>query len=237
MRDLDLLIVDSQKNSELLEQIIKQNEFFIIKCASAVTQKYVTKSDDEWSIAVMAFAESTNKYNLNKGSFLKFSELVIRRRLIDFLREQRRHSKEIVVDPIVFDTETTEDDTENAIHNEVSKNILQKNDDSIRLEISAVNEVFQNYGFTFFDLTSCSPQAQKTKSTCAKAVNFLLSHPVMIYELRKTKLLPIKIIQKNMNVPRKLLERHRKYIIAAVEILSGEYPLLAEYLRFIREEM
>jgi RNA polymerase sigma factor len=44
------------------------------------------------------------------------------------------------------------------------------------------------------------------------------------------------MIEKNTNVPRKILERHRKYIIAAIEILSGEYPYLADYLRYIREE-
>jgi RNA polymerase sigma factor len=44
------------------------------------------------------------------------------------------------------------------------------------------------------------------------------------------------MIEKNSQVPRKILERHRKYIVAAIEILSGEYPYLAEYLRYIREE-
>jgi RNA polymerase sigma factor len=44
------------------------------------------------------------------------------------------------------------------------------------------------------------------------------------------------MIEKNTHVPRKILERHRKYIIAAIEILSGEYPYLADYLRYIREE-
>ena len=45
----------------------------------------------------------------------------------------------------------------------------------------------------------------------------------------------IKKIIENTLLPRKILERHRNYIIAAVEILSGEYPLLAEYLSFIRK--
>ncbi len=53
--------------------------------------------------------------------------------------------------------------------------------------------------------------------------------------MRCTKRLPIKIIQKNTNLPRKLLEHHRKYIVAAVIILSGDYPMLADYLSFIRK--
>ncbi len=54
---------------------------------------------------------------------------------------------------------------------------------------------------------------------------------------KNTKLLPVKILEKNTKVPRKIIERHRKYIIAAIVILSGEYLELAEYLRYIREEM
>jgi RNA polymerase sigma factor len=57
-----------------------------------------------------------------------------------------------------------------------------------------------------------------------------------VSELRRSKQLPLKNIEKSAQVPRKILERHRKYIIAAIEILSGEYPNLAEYLRYIREE-
>jgi RNA polymerase sigma factor len=86
------------------------------------------------------------------------------------------------------------------------------------------------------DLTACSPHAQKTKSVCARAVNYVLDNQLLLNELRSKRKLPIITIEKNAKVPRKILERHRKYIIAAVEILSGEYPILAEYLRYIREE-
>jgi len=55
-------------------------------------------------------------------------------------------------------------------------------------------------------------------------------------EFYKTLQLPLKIIEKNTNLPRKILENHRKYIIAAVVILSGEYPLVAEYISFIRKD-
>jgi len=38
-------------------------------------------------------------------------------------------------------------------------------------------------------------------------------------------------------VPRKVLERHRKYIIAAVVILTGDYPGLTDYLDPGKERM
>jgi RNA polymerase sigma factor len=58
---------------------------------------------------------------------------------------------------------------------------------------------------------------------------------MLLSELKSSKQLPLKIIENNCKIPRKILERHRKYIIAAIELLHGEYPNLAEYLRYIRE--
>ncbi|MEG1027821.1 MAG: RNA polymerase subunit sigma, partial [Oscillospiraceae bacterium] len=77
-------------------------------------------------------------------------------------------------------------------------------------------------------------KSEKTKSRCAKAIKFLLNDTFLIKRMRKTHTLPIKNIEINSDVPRKVLERHRKYIIAAVEIISGDYPCLAEYLRYIQ---
>jgi RNA polymerase sigma factor len=64
----------------------------------------------------------------------------------------------------------------------------------------------------------------------------MLESPLLISNMRTTGLLPVKIIEKNSQVPRKILERHRKYIVTAVEILSGDYPQLSEYMEYIRKE-
>jgi RNA polymerase sigma factor len=237
LRELDHMVVEATTNPYLLNQLISQNEFFIIKCASTVTNRYITKSDDEWSIALLAFHEAVSNYQLEKGNFYSFAELVIKRRLIDYVRSSKKHHNEISVDPTVFDTEPEEDATDMAVHLAVAEKVSKTTGNSIKYEIEAVNEILSKYGFTFFDLTDCSPHAKKTKSACAKAVSFLFQNSMLINEMKSTKLLPLKIIEKNAKIPRKILERHRKYIIAAVEILSGDYPELAEYLWYIREEI
>ena len=43
-------------------------------------------------------------------------------------------------------------------------------------------------------------------------------------------------LTKKIKVSPFLLDRHRKYLVMAVVILNGEYPMLAEYLRDIRKE-
>ena len=104
-------------------------------------------------------------------------------------------------------------------------------------EIEAARQLLEGYGFSFYDLASCSPKSKKTKEACAEAVRSLLEHPELFAEMRQQGQLPAKKILELTGLPRKILERHRKYIIAAAEILNGEYPLLAEYMSYIRKSL
>lgn len=236
MRELDALVMSAKNDPAIYDLIIKQEESSILVYASKVTGKYISKSDDEWSVALLAFTEAIESYDLNKGAFISFYRLIIRRRLIDYFRNQVKYKSEISIDPRLFDTEPEEDEEDVAMHVAVADKVSYREQNDLKLEIEAANQIFSEYGFSFFDLTRCSPRADKTKSSCAKAVNYVLENTILLEELHITKQLPLKIIVKNTRIPRKILERHRKYIIAAIELLSGEYPCLAEYLQYIRKE-
>jgi RNA polymerase sigma factor len=236
LKELDSLALDAKEDSSALELFIKQQELYILKCASKVCHRYITKGDDEWSISLLAFTEAVKSYELDKGGFLSFAELVIRRRLIDYFKSQSKYSSEVFVDPIVFDASPEDEVEDLSIRMAVAEQVSKQDHGDLKLEIEDANIRFSVYGFSFFDLSECSPHAGKTRKACAKAVNYMQQNPILISDLRSTKQLPLKTIEKNAHIPRKILERHRKYIIAAIEILSGEYPYLAEYLRYIREE-
>ena len=216
MRELDHKAMEAKENSQVLEDFIRSHEGFIIKSASRTAKRYISKSDDEWSVALSAFAEAVEKYDLDKGSFMAFAELLIRRRLIDWFRSFGRHQSEISMDEIEEEVVITDDAG------------------NIQLEIEEMGEVLKGYGFSFMDLPDHSPKAQKTKDACRKAILWVLDNPIIIGQLRDSKQLPIKIIENNTDVPRKILERHRKYIIAAIEIVYGDFPGLAEYVSYLR---
>ena len=99
-----------------------------------------------------------------------------------------------------------------------------------------MQEILDEYGFSFLDLTECSPKAEKTKKSCGLAIRTLIASAVLMALMRLKRLLPIKELCEKSGVIRKILERHRKYIIASAEILDGDFPVLASYLRYIREE-
>lgn len=232
------MAVSAARGEMKLDDFIRQFETFILKTASKYAGKFVSKTDDEWSVSLSAFSEAVFDYSIDKGSFLSFAGLVIKRRCLDYFRSQKRLDAEFSVDPGLFGDGEAEENTV-SLKNEITGKIASwagEEQKILRYEIESVNAAFGDYGFYFYDLTDCSPKAYKTKAACAKAARFILKNPIVLEQLKASKLLPIKIIQKNTGLPRKVLENHRKYIIAAVEILAGDYPYLAEYMRFIREE-
>lgn len=86
-------------------------------------------------------------------------------------------------------------------------------------EIAAVQELLGHYGFSFWDLAECSPKAEKTKAACAKVVVELLKDPELFQKMRTSKSLPVKELLAMTKVQKKILERHRRYIIAAAAVL------------------
>ncbi len=235
LREIDNMAEESKTNKKTMEKLIAQNEFFILKCASSVACNYISKSDNEWPVALLAFTEAVKNYSMEKGSFLNFAELVMRRHLVDFIRSQSRYSSEILDSPSLVNFDTENDEDEMNIKSQVSEKVSHAANNFLKLEIELTNEILSSYGFSFFDLVKCAPKTKRTKNACAKAVAYMINNPILVSNMKVKKLLPIKIIENNVNISRKILEHHRKYIIAAVEIISGDFPYLTDYIRFIRE--
>jgi RNA polymerase sigma factor len=234
MRNIDENVLLAQKDSQYLEEFIREYEVFILHTAHKGAGQYITKRDDQWSVALSAFHEAVNSYDFNKGAFLPFAETVIKRRLYDYSRKESRHDCEVLIDSYSIENDS-EDEAASVKYEVMTKTVANQGSDA-RLEIQMITETLKEYGITFLELAEASPKAGKTKIVCGSAVLYLSQNPLLLNEMRRTKTLPLKIIEKNKNLPRKVLERHRKYIIAGAEIISGDYPILSEYMRFMREE-
>lgn len=218
------------------EELVESHKAWMLRVASETAHRYVTDSDDEWSVALMAFAEAVRDYEADKGSFRGLAAMVIRRRLVDHLRSEGRHADELAVTPAAFEDALDEDEAL-GVELQVQRSMAREADDTAsraREEIAELQGVLQGYGFSFFDLADASPKAEKTKKSCAQAVRTLLAAALLMAQMRLKRLLPIKELSEASGVVRKILERHRKYIIASAEILDGDFPILAGYLAFIK---
>ena len=227
--------VRAAQDDSYMTEFIAENKRFILGCAGKQAGRYISESDDEFSIAMYAFFTAITKYNTDQGDFLPFAGLVIKRRLTDYYRTQQRFSDEHSVSPEVFSGNTDDDGEVQAIHYEVAEKLADRPALTAADEIHTVNDIFSRFGFSFMELSEVSPKASKTKRQCAQAVRAIISSPIILETLRSTHKLPIKALAAQSSVPVKVLERHRKYIIAATIILTGNFPILAEYMKYIRE--
>jgi len=200
-----------------IDEFISNQEPFILRSAARASGRFITKNDDEWAIALEGFAKAVQKYDQSRGGFFSFAEMVIHNSLVDHFRIEQKHNAEGLTDTI----------------DEIAS--LPKTGLEIRQEIVVLSETLFAYGIRFKDLAECSPKAEKTKRACAQAIRELLQKEGWRREMQMTKRLPVAKLEQNTNVPRKILERHRKYIIAVTEILDGDYIYLAEYVKHIKE--
>ena len=212
------------------EELLQNNEAFILRTASFVLGRPVTRSDDEYSIALSAFWEAAQSHDPSKGSLQTYASVVIRHRLIDYIRSGKHYGQEISVEPDVFTGEmSSENETEN-LRLSIEKKLVQDMPDrTLSEEIGELALILQHYQIDFFDLPNSCPKARKTRTVCLKAARFVCAVAELLARLRRTLKLPAAEMETGVPIARKLLDKFRKYIIASVEIEAGDFPGIQEY--------
>ena len=220
-------IVFAAQNDDAMTQLAHRYNLFIIRTASATCRRFITRHDDEYAIALRAFCDAVKKFDPDaEVSFDTYAKLLIKNRVIDYLRAESRHSGNISLDEEMENGRDFSDDTERE---------QAQTQSAAAEEIARLSQIISSYGIAFSELPEASPKHQKTREACAVAVSYLIKNPPLVAEMRRTHLLPMKILQENCDIPRKTLERHRKYIVTATEVCLGDFPVISEYLKHIIE--
>lgn len=227
---INRIALSASKNEYIREELIKNQENNILRTASSACRKYVTKSDDEWSLALGEFSRAIDVYSEEKGDFLPFAQMLIKRKLIDHFRSKKNEMHELSTSPSVMEGNAAPYEDTEGVYIKIVEKSRELYDRSLRDEILDVNDILKQYGFRFFDLTECSPKQDKTKSECSKAACYVLEHKELTERLKKSGKLPISEIVTGTGISRKTLERYRKYLIMIIVIRMGNYPRMKEYL-------
>lgn len=220
-----------QGEKSLLEELINSYKPFIAKTVSSVCKRYIYETDDEFSIGLIAFNEAVEKYSPERGSsLLSFSEIIIKRRVIDYIRKQTK-SQHISID--ITNASQEEDSPGSSIVNELSLDEYHRQHDEQRRreEIIQFQSVLAAFDLSFSDLVENSPKHADARKNAILVAKMLVDNQELKEMLFEKKRLPIKQLEKMVDVSRKTIERNRKYIIAIALILSNDYFYMKEYIK------
>ncbi len=233
------LAAEAKSDPSKKERFLADEQVHILKLTSVILRKSITMSDDEFSVSLMATSEAIDSYDPERNDFWPYAGLVIRNRLADYYRKESR-SKEVVVAPGTFDGEGDPEEDRSAVSLEVREKITVRSlgvSSGLKDEMQAFEEEIGRYGISFEDLVTCSPKSQKTRKGCADVIRMIFLPPPLVSLVKRSGKLPISEILKRGDTDRKLMDRHRKYLIAATVILSGDYPKLSEYLKYMKPDL
>ena len=220
----------AKTNSLAANEIIKDYLPFIKSEAYKATGRIVVENrDDEVSIAMIAFHESIESYSKLKGTFLNYAALIIKRKLIDYYRKEKRHLSTTSIDiPIEGDNQVKIVDTIEDKNNHYEETTTR---DATRKEILELTSQLKSFGVSLTDIADNCPKQKRTLNTCHQVLQYARENPDIIDELKQTKRVPMSKLIEGTGAERKTLERHRKYILALLVIYSNGYEIIRGHLK------
>jgi RNA polymerase sigma factor len=228
----ELLILAREGDEDARNQILKDYIPFVAKSASQATGRYINQgNDDEFSIALAAFNEAIDRYDMERGtSFLGFADTVIRRRLIDFFRSKVSRNRDVPLTE--FDVEDDEDNIINYV--EVQKSLeahqIKSEEEARAEEIGRYIKMLEQFEISMEELVELSPKHVDARENAMEVARIIASKSELREYLLEKKSLPLKLLSSYVTVSRKTIERQRKYIIAIVLILIGDFEMLQDYI-------
>lgn len=222
----------AKESPKAADSFLQQYLPFIRAETAKFLHRFPNESDDELSIAMLAFHESVLAYQKMKGSFLKLAAASIRNRLIDYCRKERRHTGQLSLDTTV----NGEDDDRTLMEQLDSGTDEMEEVDS---QISAKKEILEfaaqleGFGLKLTDIADNCPKQDRTLEACHKALQYAKEHPALLEELVQSGRLPIGPLSEGSGISRKTLERHRKYMVAILLAYTNGFEIIRGHLQQI----
>ena len=220
-------VLAAKENTAAADELIRDYLPFIRAEATRVAARMVTENDDECSIAMMAFYEAVMGYRRGRGAFLPYAALLIRSRLIDYLRKEKRHGGHLSLEES-GDGERAITDT---VADPTDHYALAAHREATRQEIDELSAVLERFGLDFSLIADHSPRQERTRAACAAAIRCGGEDAALLDEVLRTGKIPLGELARRSGAERKTLERHRKYILAMLLIHTNGYEIIRGHLR------
>lgn len=219
------------------EDLIAEFRPFIARAASKFCGRGLDwNKDDELSIGLIAFNEAIDRFDEQRGvPFPAFARLLIKSRLMDYVRKQSRHTAA---------SGGSLDDTEGRDLSSLELSrawdvyIDQESAREREEEIAEYKKVIGQLGITFDDLVRCSPKHRDARATLLRVARVLAGDELLFAQLMSTGKVPVLALTRKAEVNIKIIERGRKYIIATSIIwrYCEEFLYLCSFIRLPGKE-
>ena len=223
-------VAELKNNEAGIDGFVEEYKPFIAACAEKTAGRYMRYGeDDELSIAMMGFTEAIRTFDNTKGNILSFAQNVIKRRLIEYYRKETRHSGVLSLNGYTDGQDGEFDLSENESMEQYS---AERINELRKFELEELKAELAAWDISFAELVKVSPKHEKTRRICREITGFILARSDILRQIMEKRYLPVAEIEKEMKVPRKIVERSRKYIIAVILIAIGDYQYIRDYIKF-----
>ncbi|SMO70926.1 RNA polymerase sigma factor [Melghirimyces algeriensis] len=228
--DIETRVKEAQEDpsSPIRDELIIENRQYVRKVASKICKKHIRIQDDEYSIALMGFNEAINNYKENQSTaFLSFAYTVIKRRLTDYFRSEKRHLYQVSLVPA--DAKSQESN-----YPEVVKKSFEEHQD-IELKEKRQSDVEEfrdhllKFNISMDKLVKVSPKHKDTRENLLKIAQRIVSSEELLEQFCKQQRIK-KEFAEQVGCHRRTLKRHRIYLIALVVVLVENLPTIRSYL-------
>ncbi|MCL6477197.1 MAG: RNA polymerase sigma-I factor [Peptococcaceae bacterium] len=195
------------------EDLISAHRSFIARVAWKVCGRNLDwDRDDELSIGLTAFNEAIDRFDESRGvPFLAFARLIIKSRLMDFMRKQSRHDTHSggTLDGVDGHSLSAVE-----ISQAWDRHLDQEAAREREEEIAEYKKIIGEFGITFGDLIKCSPKHKDARANLFRVARELAGDPELFSYLMTTNRMPVAALSQRLGISAKTIERGRKYIIA-----------------------
>jgi len=165
-----LLIPAKSGDKGAREELLRQYTPLVLRVGSQVSGRYLQVGrDEEVSVGLLALNEAIDRFDAGRGaSFISFSEMVIKRRLIDFYRRQKGQGE------IPLSELESEDDEGNLLqtveHRQAQASFaLVREAEDRKDEIVRYSKRLSEFGIRFSELVEISPKHEDARDRALEA--------------------------------------------------------------------
>ncbi|MFC7687120.1 RNA polymerase sigma-I factor [Ureibacillus sp. GCM10028918] len=217
-------------DEEVMNDLLFASTSFLKKTASFVCKRPIDKHDEEFTVALEGIHEAVFAFNSKENaSFQTFAHLIIKRRLIDYIRKENSRNKRL----ILLEPNNEESSEQHYMYDKQS--IYTYTVDQLakarKEELLGYNKLLSEYNLSFEELANATPKHADTRKTALQIAQIISESAELYKFLIDNKRLPLKELESLVEVSRKTLERQRKYIIAIVLLLNSDFALIKEFVK------